>query len=228
MMLAIQLLFVVLLNHVLAEYPGEIPGPKSYNSRIGIVGGDAAGLHMAYLLKQKGFTDITVIEKSNQLGGSSARTREYRGAKHELGTTAYLTPDAQDSFVTFMKQFVNQEPIKMQPNIRDGSQARPFETVLLERVRQVYPEIQTNETEVRFRLRGELERYIQLHRRIVGSHNYEIFPEVSWEAKYETYNTFSEFLAQKSFSGVQPIFDYFFTVLGYGRADDVSALYGLM
>jgi hypothetical protein len=46
-----------------------VNGPNGKDSRIGIVGAGAGGVHMAYHLKQKGFTNVTILEKSNRVGG---------------------------------------------------------------------------------------------------------------------------------------------------------------
>ena len=48
-----------------------IPSPKCLNDRIGIVGAGPAGIHMAYLLKKKGFNNVVVLEKSKPIGGKS-------------------------------------------------------------------------------------------------------------------------------------------------------------
>ena len=39
----------------------RIPGPKGYNDKIGIVGAEPAGIHMALSLKQKGFKSAEVL-----------------------------------------------------------------------------------------------------------------------------------------------------------------------
>ena len=49
-------------------FPGRIPGPKKLTDSIGIIGAGPSGIHMAYLLKNKGFTDITILEASDQIG----------------------------------------------------------------------------------------------------------------------------------------------------------------
>ena len=46
------------------DFP-PIPGPK-IKSKIGVIGGGASGVHMAYSLKQMGFEDVTILEKSNR------------------------------------------------------------------------------------------------------------------------------------------------------------------
>ena len=64
LLVSIKLVQTLRLNY-------SIPGPKSYNSRIGIVGAGSAGIHMALLLKQKGFKNIEVLESSGRTGGKS-------------------------------------------------------------------------------------------------------------------------------------------------------------
>jgi len=56
----------------------------SANIRIAIVGAGAAGLTAAETLKEKGYTDITLIEKTDEPGGK-CRSIEYQGRSYELG-----------------------------------------------------------------------------------------------------------------------------------------------
>ena len=49
-------------------FPGKIPGPKKLTDSIGIIGAGPSGIHMAYLLKNKGFKDITILEATDQIG----------------------------------------------------------------------------------------------------------------------------------------------------------------
>jgi len=51
-------------------FPGEIPGPEKLSDKIGIVGAGPAGIHMAYLLKRRGFKNVEILESSNRLGMS--------------------------------------------------------------------------------------------------------------------------------------------------------------
>lgn len=52
--------------------------------RIGIVGAGPAGLTAAETLKQKGYTDVMVLEKADHAGGK-CRSIEYEGRIYELG-----------------------------------------------------------------------------------------------------------------------------------------------
>jgi hypothetical protein len=53
--------------------------------RIGIIGAGPGGLSLARLLTERGFSDITVIERSPSVGGKSLTVYE-QGLGHELGT----------------------------------------------------------------------------------------------------------------------------------------------
>lgn len=75
------------------KLPYTIPGPQRLNEKIAIVGAGPGGIHMALLLKEKGFTNVQILEKTNQIGGKSSSI-ERRGAVHELGTV-YLSKDYQ-------------------------------------------------------------------------------------------------------------------------------------
>ena len=69
---------VYLLDAVLAQND-PIPGPKYWNDSIVIVGGDFAGIHMAYLLKKTGFSNIHIYESENRLGGNAVYNTGHRG-----------------------------------------------------------------------------------------------------------------------------------------------------
>ena len=83
----------------------RIKGPKSYEDKIGIVGAGPAGIHMATLLKEIGFKDITVFERSCRIGGKSY-TINYRGAPQEMGAV-YVTPDFEDNVIKLIKKYTN-------------------------------------------------------------------------------------------------------------------------
>ena len=57
------------------------------NTKICIVGAGASGLTVAYLLRKKGYNNITILEKENQSGGK-CRTIAYKGRYFELGAGA--------------------------------------------------------------------------------------------------------------------------------------------
>ncbi len=58
---------------------------------VGIIGAGASGLSAWYYLKQKGYSQITVLEKEMEPGGK-CRTMEHEGRSYDLGAN-YITPD---------------------------------------------------------------------------------------------------------------------------------------
>ena len=80
-----------------------IKGPKCLNSKIGIVGAGPSGVHMAYELKQKGYTDVTILERSNKIGGK-AETFFYRKAEMPLAVVLW-TGDYETTLVPLLEKF---------------------------------------------------------------------------------------------------------------------------
>jgi len=49
----------------------KLPVPFNKDSKIAIIGAGAGGAHMAYLLKKKGYENITIFEKEDYVGGKA-------------------------------------------------------------------------------------------------------------------------------------------------------------
>ena len=80
----------------------KIPGPSS-RENICIVGAGPAGIHMAVGLKDMGFTDITIFEKTGRVGGKSYDT-QIDGVYRSQGTV-YLTADYFDNVIELAKRY---------------------------------------------------------------------------------------------------------------------------
>ena len=63
----------------------KIRGPKSKSARIGVVGAGPGGTHMAWLLKRAGYKDVTILEKTDRVGGKS-EVYNYRGVAQFVST----------------------------------------------------------------------------------------------------------------------------------------------
>jgi hypothetical protein len=59
------------------------------NTRIAIVGAGAAGLTTAWFLKKKGYLNVTVLERSDRIGGK-CKSLTYKGKSFDLGAN-YIT-----------------------------------------------------------------------------------------------------------------------------------------
>ena len=86
--------------------PGEpfpsIPGP-SPSDRVCIVGAGPSGIHMALMLKKRGYTDLTIYEKTGRVGGK-AYDINYRGVPNVLGAS-FLEPSYFDNFVPLAREY---------------------------------------------------------------------------------------------------------------------------
>jgi NADPH-dependent glutamate synthase beta subunit-like oxidoreductase len=81
----------------------NIRGPKCLNSKIGIVGAGASGVHMAYELKKLGYEDVTILEKNDYIGGKSINL-EYRGIKQGI-TSQLITTEYEDTLIPLLEKF---------------------------------------------------------------------------------------------------------------------------
>ena len=58
---------------------------------------------MAYLLREKGFNDVTVIEESNRIGGK-ANSLPVRGTKQQV-SVVYWTNDYNDTLLPLLEKY---------------------------------------------------------------------------------------------------------------------------
>ena len=178
-----EIFLIVLLMKMLVmvecrrDLPFKIPGPKSLNDKIAIVGAGPAGIHMALALKNRGFTNVWILEKTRWFGGKSW-TVQKRGAANELGTV-YLAPDYSDVVVPLIKRYAPgdlrdlpeasiwldigpRKPIKLSDYVFDKA-SRYFK-----------------ETDLKLLIKLMLQKihiYVGLHRKLFGDYVGEIMPE---------------------------------------------------
>ena len=111
--------FLELLNSTAAlkgkDFP-KIIGPN-LNDKVCIVGAGAAGLHMALSLKDRGYKEIRIFEKTNRHGGKSYDTI-INGVYRPQGAI-FLTADYADNVIPLAERFNAGEisPID-QPGVR--------------------------------------------------------------------------------------------------------------
>jgi hypothetical protein len=75
-----------LLNFDLRQCGESETPPFEKGSRIAVVGAGPAGISMTKLLSDRGFTDITVFEKEDRVGGKSKHIVLESGEKLDVGT----------------------------------------------------------------------------------------------------------------------------------------------
>lgn len=82
----------------------SIRGPKDKHAKIGVVGAGPSGVHMAYSLKKRGFHHVTILEKSNRIGGKS-NTMRVRGTNQGLTTLFFGVNQYNSTMIPLFKKF---------------------------------------------------------------------------------------------------------------------------
>lgn len=205
----------------------HIPSPKSLSDRIAIVGAGPAGIHMAYLLKKEGFTNIVVLEKTNNIGGKS-NTIKHRNVFHEMGT-CYLQPDYDDNVVALAKEIGLWKPVGI-PSANvwlDQDQfPSPYPKYVVSEAMKI---LKINDSKLaQKRLFSAMIKYCLLHRELFGKYDGELMRKPAPSTMNILDCTFSKFLSKYNISVLKPIFIASHTTQGYGHLDEISALYGLM
>ncbi|XP_061179496.1 uncharacterized protein LOC133188130 [Saccostrea echinata] len=202
-------------------YPA-ISGPKSRNDRIAIVGAGIGGVHMASLLKARGFKNVKIFEQRGEIGGKSY-SRFYRGVWNEFGTI-FLT-DIYDQVAKLIERYT--------PSFRLVSKAESTVTVndyefttwrelLIQNTGEKTPEAALRS------LQDAVERYDRIHRCLFGNYSFELMPRPTPEVLHQIRGTVQDFLQRNDLMLLAPIFRTFLTTDGYGYINETAAIYGLV
>lgn len=210
----------------LVSSPAYVP---KRSDRIAIIGAGPAGLHLAFLLDELGFKDITLLEKTPRSAGKSYTKYSYeRFIPIEFGT-CYTIP------------FKYAELRRVAKEIGYGS----FEEVPVPE-RHVFMECSDRKPKSQKEwLRSEKEKkfpFSALPKGIGGFfaevavmldlvrynwHFDNLFKKDIDEIIKDTNMSFAKYLHKYDFEDVIPLFSLANTVQGYGYVDQVPALYGL-
>ena len=191
----------------------EAPGSEGARSpraqpRIGIVGAGAGGLSLARLLTDRGFTDVTVLEREERVGGK-AWTVHHQGIGHELGA-CYSTYG-----YTIVRRWMEEYGI--------GAHRLPVHKVHLPGDKQ--------EDFKEFVLgRHKLKSYLQMLRYL--GHWARNFRRQTLGTQRKAFDAevavpFGRWLDERGLDAVKRFAWRSITAMGYGHLDEVPALYGL-
>ncbi|XP_062618213.1 uncharacterized protein LOC134279817 [Saccostrea cucullata] len=201
-------------------YPA-ISGPKSVNDRIAIVGAGISGVHMASLLKERGFKNVKIFEQRNEVGGK-AYSRFYRGVYNEFGTI-FMT-DTYDQVARLVRRYTPRSRIKSKN--KSSLMVKDFEfTTWAERLALNTGE-RSPQAALR-RIKAAVGRYDRIHHCLFGNYSFELMPRPTPEVMRQIQGTVQDFLERHDLMLIAPIFRTYLTTNGYGFINDTAAIYGL-
>ena len=185
---------------------------------------------MAYLLKEEGFKDITIFEKSNRVGGMS-KTINYRGAPQEMGT-CYLSPDYEKNVIELINEFTKDSLIHLpESSIWLNKLPPPVGPIRLGKyaIMETMKNFNTNNRTVAGQHLVQLIlKYNALHHQLFGNYSGELMPRPNATVLNRIRGTFMAFLEREKLQFLKPLFLASQTIQGYGHLDEVAALYGLL
>jgi len=160
----------------------QVKGPKSLHDKIAIVGAGPSGIHMALSLKERGFTNVVILEKNSYVGGKSW-TIQHRGAAHEMGSV-YLAPDYVDNVIPLVHKYIPGDLVVLPAaSIWLDNMPGPigYEDYVVMYAMNFFK--QQDPFVAAHMLAGKIQAYIMKHRAIFGAYEGELMPEPTPKVK---------------------------------------------
>lgn len=209
-----------------------VAGPQyvpKCTDRVAIIGAGCAGLHMAYLLDELDFKNVTILEKQDRIAGRSFTKYDYDPfVPIEFGT-CYTVPFKYAELRRIAKETgygsFEEIPVPERHLFTDYTDRDPItqrEWIISEKIRR-WPFCSMPK-----RLGSALAQAaigLDLYQ---YNRNYEaLFKRDIQDIITDTNMSFAEYLKQHGFEDLVPVFSLANTVQGYGYIEEVPALYGL-
>jgi len=204
--------------------------------KVCIVGGGSSGVHMGWLMRRRGFSNIVLFEKSARLGGNvwSVANAGDGNITRELGA-AFLSPDYYEVRALLDRFGQNTVPISIDTMIQlhtANSDVRPgpAEDVSSASVwanRWVSTFTNTTDPSINADIVSDaLNKYITLHGSIFGEYQGRFPPKPSSASKLLAINgTILDFFARHDLQVLEPMFFQFFVMQGMGLLGTMPAYY---
>ncbi|XP_060072140.1 uncharacterized protein LOC132552013 [Ylistrum balloti] len=201
-----------------------IKGPESFTDRIAIVGAGPSGVHMALKLKEAGFSDVTVFEKEEEVGGKS-KTLLYRDVVHEMGT-CYSQPDYTELYRLLETYNAGDLRPLPSPTVWRGQDKLTSIQNMLAPAAEHLPDASL--LEIKDEFMKAIHRYLDVHNDLFGNYEGELMPRPSrYTLKHDLNMTLLEFMTKHNVDILANLFLQIQTIQGYGHLDEIPALYGL-
>jgi len=227
------------------ELKGTRAMPFEKTSKVLIIGAGPSGVHMASKLVRNGYTDITLLEKTDRVGGKSYTVFEDggkfspdfspMGVRHEMGT-CYLHVAYHGIRQLIDEYEVMEKPYEIDPPGRAiwYHDAKGMETIeeMEDYVKDVIRNNSTNivgKTLPPVELVTEIHNYIKAHKAVFptfGKGSYMPPRPASWQLAAINM-TFADFLRKHNCFALEGFLRLAMTAQGYGIPELMPALYGL-
>ena len=208
----------------------RIRGPNT-SDRVCIVGAGPAGVHMALSLKRRGYSNLTIYEKSNRVGGMSFDIN-YRGVPQHMGTHL-ADPNYFDNLIPLAQEYGAGDLVKIptanvwasNSGSQPGSQLLTSQYILGSLV--ALTNSSSPQVNLGFLIQNVV-RYVRLHKELFGSYSGDLMLQPSARVMVRLRGTILDFLTRENLLALVPIFKLSITQPGYGYLDETPALYGLI
>jgi hypothetical protein len=207
----------------------EVTGPNPQD-HVCIVGAGPAGIHMALSLKDKGFKDVTIFEKTGRVGGKIEDV-QFDGYYQWLGAV-FLTADYFDNVVELAKRYNVGElhPIHTSGiwDKNDGFEPKnklTYNQFLLRSLMRI-----TNNASPTYNLSLFLKaviKYVKLHHSMFGKYQGELMQKPTAFVLTKTAGSIKDFLEREMLQPLIPYLEISNAAQGFGYLDEIAALYGL-
>jgi len=212
-------------------------GPKK-TDRIVILGAGPAGIHMAYELKRRGFSHITILEREDRVGGKSYTLPDDRNPQivHEMGT-CFLHP-LYFELDKILKELELEEyaPGDHLTNDRDifvpedvpkfGWKSKvPVgrEAYVLSHGTEKVSGLAKPDVLMKGAFFQAMKRYKVIHRKLFGHYHWTMPPKPPARLIQKLDMTLKEFLHEHHIEALIPLFELGHSAQGYGIVDHVPA-----
>jgi len=223
-----------LISVVEKMYQGEIRAPRP-TDRIAIIGGGPAGIHMAWQLKERGYTHVKVYEKSPHIGGKCYSVLR-EGIHHDLGNRSYFHCHRRmiDMFNKLdLNRFLQTctDTAVFQGEAGQNKTALSVQEHLVKRTRDRtwFGACLPWDGPVTKKIIRAVNRYITIWEQICGPYpeDYMLVPEIEGSDFARINKSTQDFLIDENLSALIPLANYVLETELYGRLSSLPAYYGL-
>ena len=206
------------------------------DSRIGIIGGGCGGVHLAHLLKQRGFAHVTVLEREQRIGGKAC-SPTHRGFPHEMGA-CYIPPHYSE-FIRLMARYgvgrLTAPKVYERSVFTTALGGGLREHHLASFVQGTYDALARADKMPRggnltrlVALLGAIRRYHRLRRRLLGQGYHLLARRPSPAAMAELALPFMDMVERHRLHAMLPYFWLASSGQGYGVLETIPTLYALL